>query len=98
MQLSEEEARTEAGYSDFEWQQLMKGLDEKYQLVAMLYYGQSYSIKEISRILGMNKNTVTTRLSRARQLLKKELDIDTGVSPHPWRENINERRIYNYDN
>ncbi len=43
----------------------------KYRTVIHLYYYENYSIKEISKILKLNENTIKTRLSRARQKLEK---------------------------
>ena len=42
-----------------------------------LYYYEDYSIKEISKILKTNENTVKSRLSRARKELEK--DIKGGI-------------------
>ena len=43
----------------------------KYRTVIHLYYYENYSIKEISKILQLNENTIKSRLSRARQKLEK---------------------------
>jgi len=45
-----------------------------YRVPLYLYYYEGYSTQEIASILGMPKNTVCTRLNRARQLLRKELE------------------------
>lgn len=62
----------ESGYADCEWKELLNALDEKYQEIMILYYGQGFKVAEIARLLDMNKNTVMTRISRARKLLEKE--------------------------
>ena len=49
-------------------------LPEKYKNVVYLYYYEGYSAAEISRILKKNVNTVYTLLTRARHLLKQELE------------------------
>ena len=49
-------------------------LPEKYKNVIYLYYYEGYSAAEISRILKKNVNTVYTLLTRARHLLKQELE------------------------
>lgn len=49
-------------------------LPEKYKNVVYLYYYEWYSAAEISRILKKNVNTVYTLLTRARHLLKQELE------------------------
>ena len=49
----------------------------KYRTVIHLYYYEDYSIKEISKILNINENTVKTHLARARK--KLEEDIKGGI-------------------
>ena len=48
-------------------------LDDTYRDVCVLKYVHGYKIREISAILALPQNTVSTRLSRAKQLLKKAL-------------------------
>ena len=48
-------------------------LSEKYRLVIHLYYYEDYSVAEIGEILGLTESNVKVRLSRGRQLLKKNL-------------------------
>lgn len=43
----------------------------KYRTVIHLYYYENYSIKEISKILKVNENTIKSRLTRARSRLEK---------------------------
>lgn len=50
---------------------LVMGLDQKYRVTLMLHYYEGYSIKEISRILDIPENTVSTRLARGRKILKE---------------------------
>lgn len=50
------------------------GLPEKYMEVIHLFYYEELSVKEISEILEIKESAVTTRLTRARQKLKKYLD------------------------
>ena len=42
----------------------------KYREVLFLYYCEQYKVEEIAEILGINKNTVKTRLKRGREKLK----------------------------
>lgn len=49
------------------------GLDEKYRTVIMLYYYEEMTAAEIAKVLSITTSAVTTRLSRARELLKKTL-------------------------
>lgn len=48
-------------------------LPKKYRAIIHLYYYEEYSIKEIADILTLNENTVRTRMSRGRHLLKQYL-------------------------
>ena len=48
-------------------------LPEKYRVVIHLYYYEDYTVAEIGKILGLTQSNVKARLSRGRQLLKKEL-------------------------
>ncbi len=45
-------------------------LPKKYRAVIHLYYYEGYSSKEIGRILHLSASSVTSRLSRARKMLK----------------------------
>lgn len=49
-------------------------LSPKNRTVLQLYYYEGYSVKEISCILKISENSVTSRLSRARQKLKLEME------------------------
>ena len=49
------------------------GLPEKYRMVIHLYYYEDYTVAEIGKILGLTQSNVKARLSRGRQLLKKNL-------------------------
>lgn len=46
----------------------------KYREVILLYYYQEFTILEISKILNCSENTVKTRLSRAKSILKSKLE------------------------
>lgn len=50
---------------------LLNQIEEKYRIVLLLYYSEEFSIREIGTILGLNENTVKTRLARGRGLYKK---------------------------
>ena len=54
-------------------------LPPKYKDVVYLYYYEGYSADEISRMLKKNVNTVYTLLTRARKILKKELEAVTDI-------------------
>lgn len=66
----------EVHYADCEWKAVISGLPEKYQHILCLYYMEGLSTKEISEVTGLNRNTVLTRLSRAKKKLKEEYFSD----------------------
>jgi len=45
-------------------------LPQKYRTTLHLYYFEGYSVKEISKMLGISESNAKTRLSRARKALK----------------------------
>lgn len=49
-------------------------MPEKYRLPLVLCAVQGYSTAEAANILGTNESTITTRISRARTLLRKKLE------------------------
>ena len=69
-----------AGCTEFEYPEqseifdAVNSLDVKYRSVLLLYYCDNMSVSETARTLGISKSAVTTRIQRARQLLKEELE------------------------
>lgn len=61
----------EDNFARYEWEEALAVLKEDYRLVVTLYYAQGFRTREIADILGISDNTVRTRLSRAREQLKK---------------------------
>ena len=57
--------------SDLEWKEALAVLSEEYRVVVVLYYVQGFQSKEIARMLGISDAAVRTRLTRAREQLKK---------------------------
>nr|WP_325195239.1 sigma-70 family RNA polymerase sigma factor [uncultured Oscillibacter sp.] len=53
--------------------QAVMALPEKYRTVLDLFYYEELSTKEIAALLRLRQSAVTTRLSRARELLKRQL-------------------------
>ena len=49
-------------------------LPKKYRVPLYLYHYEGYSIKEIGELLKLNPSTVRTRLTRAREKLKSQLE------------------------
>ena len=62
----------EEQYATVEWQEFLKGLEEKYRIVVMLYYVEGFKIREIAEILQISENTVSTRLSAARKKMEQQ--------------------------
>lgn len=54
--------------------ELVYSLPKKYRNIIYLYYYEEYTVPEIAEILGENKNTVNSRLQRARKKLKEILE------------------------
>ena len=53
--------------------QAVLALPEKYRDVIHLFYYEELSVKEIARVMGRRESTVTSQLTRGRQLLRKSL-------------------------
>lgn len=58
---------------DRELHDVLMTLPPKYRIVIHLYYFEGYDQQEIAKILHITRTNVQTRMSRARNLLKKEL-------------------------
>lgn len=71
-----EYGKTSAEIGNYEFNELMNSLDEKYRTILLLYYGEGFKISEIAQLLDMEENTVKTRLSRGRVKFR---DIWTGL-------------------
>lgn len=54
--------------------ELVYSLPQKYRNIIYLYYYEEYTIAEIAEILGENKNTINSKLQRARKKLKEILE------------------------
>lgn len=51
--------------------EMIKELKYDDRIIIVLYYGEKYTTKEISKILTVNENTIKTRLTRAKEKIKK---------------------------
>lgn len=58
--------------AEFEFKEMLQKVDEKYRVVLILYYVEGFKIADIAGILDLNENTVKTRLTRAREQIRKE--------------------------
>lgn len=63
-----------SGDSDKEIAEAILNLPLKYKDVVHLHYAEGYSIKELCGILGIGESAAKMRLSRARELLRMELE------------------------
>lgn len=54
---------------------LVMGLPTKNRVVLYLFYYEGFSVKEIAKMLNLKESAVTSRLSRARNQLKLELEV-----------------------
>lgn len=55
---------------------MLKELSKPNQMVMALYYGDSYTIREISQILEISENAVKQRLVRGRKEALKSYEND----------------------
>lgn len=71
-----EECVTEDNYNlDYNGiNKLVNGLDKNLYLIVILYYYDDFSIKEIAEILEMPEGTIKSKLSKARSILRKNLE------------------------
>ena len=63
---------------DLNFYYLIKKLKYEERIVLILHYMEQYSVKDISKILKINENTVKTHLFRARERIKKDLNEKEG--------------------
>lgn len=50
-------------------------LPNKYRIIIVLYYQEGYKIREIAQILKRKQSTIGSQLNKARELLKKEMEV-----------------------
>ena len=55
---------------------MLSALDEKYKSVLVLRYFERMTIAEIGEVLDLNENTVKTRLYRALEQLRIQMEVD----------------------
>jgi len=66
-----EAGQNDAAQSNMEFMMLMDSLDEWYRTVLVLRYGEGFSVREISDLLGITESAVKARLKRGRDKMKK---------------------------
>lgn len=60
-------------YSHISFEELMESLDPKYRQILVLRFLEDMTISEVAQILELNENTVKSRLYRALERLKLEI-------------------------
>ena len=70
-EIAEGEIAPEGGGELYE---AVMGLDEKYRLPVVLHYIEGFKTAEIAAMLRLPEGTVKTRLRRAREILREELE------------------------
>lgn len=66
-------AKEEGGIGAYVW-----GMEEKFRVPLLLKYGENMPEKEIARILGIPRGTVSSRISRGLDMLRREMKEDEG--------------------
>lgn len=57
--------------SNLDFNAILGSLEYKERIIVTLFYGSNYNCNEIANILHMNRNTVKSKLARARNKIKK---------------------------
>lgn len=61
-------------YSNISFTQMIQHLDKNYRVIIVLRFFERMQLKEIAELLDINENTVKTRLYRALELLKLDME------------------------
>lgn len=76
--ISKEKINEENEYEKIEgkleFENIIKFLNYKEKIILTLYYSEDLTIKEISKILKINENTVKTKMLRAKEKIKKRYE------------------------
>ncbi|MBQ8663173.1 MAG: RNA polymerase sigma factor [Eubacterium sp.] len=64
--------KTDLGFANLEWEEVLNSLDEKYRIVVILYYVEGFKTSEIAEMLGIQESSVRTRLSRSKEKLARD--------------------------
>jgi RNA polymerase sigma-70 factor (ECF subfamily) len=60
--------------SGIQFDSIISSLNKDEQLILTLYYVSGYTVKEISKIIKMNENTIKTKMKRAKEKLKNKYE------------------------
>ena len=66
-----EEKNTVETEANLEWKEALRGLDEKYRLIVVLFYAEGLRTAEIGKLLKLPDRTVRTRLARGREQMAR---------------------------
>ena len=69
-----EEAQSDMGKADVEFREMLSVLPDDSRVIFQLYYGEQFTIREIAEILGMNENTIKSRLHRGKEQMRVALE------------------------
>lgn len=61
-------------FSDLNFEEMIRRLDTKYKSIIVLRYFEGMALSDIAYVLNENLNTVKTRLYKALQLLRNEME------------------------
>ena len=70
---------------DINFYQLIQNLKYEERIVVLLFYMEEYSVEEISKMIKMYQNTVKTNLYRARQKIKKKIELEEKKEGKVWK-------------
>ncbi len=60
----------ESTENDVDFKLLLHSLSEEEKIIILLFYNERYTTKEIGSLLGINENTVKSKLARAKKKIK----------------------------
>ena len=60
--------------TNLNFEMLINGLKKEDRIILTLYYGNNLTTKEISKILKKNENTIRTRIKRAKEFIKLNIN------------------------
>lgn len=69
-EISQEKTSGTDEYSNVEWLEMMKCLNEKQRIVVELYYVENFKVREVAGILHISQSAVKGRLQAARKTLE----------------------------
>ena len=68
--MNEKDNFLEKTEEDIDFNLLLSNLKEEERIIVLLFYNGDYTTKEISYILGINENTIKSRLNRAKNKIR----------------------------